>query len=502
MGWEAFRQSPSIPALPESPVVTTAKPSVLLVYPPISKLDRYGSELGVFGGKQIPLGVFYLAAYLRQLGYPVQALDAEARELTSDDVVAELRAGRYDVLGISSTTVAFHRALQLAQAVKESLPETVIVIGGPHVSSQPDQPLQHAAFDYAVPNEGEETLAELLHVIAENGDPAGVRGLVYRRDGQVVVNPPRPYIADLDTLPFPAFDMIPDMRIYSPPPFNYQRLPVANIMTSRGCPNDCTFCENTTFGRQFRIRSAASIVAEIELLMKRHGAREISFVDDTFTVRRSRIYEIFELARQRGLRFPWSCMSRINTVDEDLLRYMRDNGCWYIGFGVESADEQILKVIHKHITPAGVERVVNICHRLGIVTKGFFMIGHPLETVETIDKTIAFAKRIPLRHVVVTINTPMPGTEQYQHAREYGTLDESDWKRFNYWKPVFVPHGLTAELLLTKQQQFIREFYLRPRLLLRQLQFAVSSPANLRQLGRIVTGSIRYVLRKRARCPG
>jgi radical SAM superfamily enzyme YgiQ (UPF0313 family) len=247
------------------------------------------------------------------------------------------------------------------------------------------------------------------------------------------------------------------------------------------------------------MRSAASIVAEIEFLTAQHGAREISFVDDTFTVRRSRIYEIFALARQRGLKFPWSCMSRINTVDEDLLRYMRDNGCWYISFGIESADEEILRTIHKNITPAAVERVVDICHRLGIVTKGFFMIGHPRETVETIDKTIAFAKQIPLRHVVVTINTPMPGTEQYKHAREYGTLDESDWKSFNCWKPVFVPHGLTPEILLAKQQQFIREFYVRPKLLFRQLQFVVSSPSQWKQLGRIVAGSVRYLMRKGAR---
>jgi radical SAM superfamily enzyme YgiQ (UPF0313 family) len=476
-------------------------PSVLLVYPPISKMERYGSELGVFGGKQIPLGLFSLAAYLRRQGYRVQALDAEARELNASDIVAEIQAGGYRVLGISATTVAFHRALELARIAKDAHPETIVVIGGPHVSSQPEHALQFEAFDFAVRNEGEETLDELLHVLAEGGDLGAVPGLIHRRNGQIVVNPRRPSIADLDGLPFPAYDMIPDLKIYSPPPFNYQQLPVANVITSRGCPNACTFCENTTFGRQLRMRSAASIVSEIELLMRDYGVREISFVDDTFTVKRSRIYEIFELARQRGLHFPWGCMSRVNTVDKELLQYMHERGCWYIGFGVESADENILRVIRKNIQLADVERVVNICHRLGIVTKGFFMIGHPQETVDTMDKTIAFAKRLPLRHVVVTINTPMPGTEQYQHAREYGTLDESDWRQFNCWKPVFVPHGLTPEILLAKQKQFIREFYLRPRLLLRQLQFALSSPSNMKQLCRLIGGSIRYLLHRRGSHP-
>ncbi len=475
------------------------KHGILLAYPPISKMERYGSDLGVFGGSQIPLGLYYLAAFVRDRGWRCKAIDAEATNATYEDIIRMMAEGDFDILGISSTTVAFHRALELASAVKAARPGTIVIIGGPHVSTQPAHPLQFDAFDYAVRNEGELTLAELLDVIEQNGDPAGVAGLTYRRNGEVVVNPPREYIADLDTLPFPAYDMIPDMQLYSPPPLNYRRRPVANIITARGCPNDCTFCENTTFGRRCRMRSAESVVDEIEMLIRKYGVREISFVDDTFTVKPKRIYEIFDIARARGLQFPWSCMSRVNTVDEKLLTYMRDNGCWYIGFGIESGNEDILKVIKKKIRLADVERVVRICDKLGIVTKGFFIIGHPMETEQTINETISFACRIPLNHVVVTINTPMPGTEQYANAKQYGTLDVSDWNEFNYWKPVFVPKGLTPELLLAKQKQFIRKFYVRPSNLWRQGRFIFSSSANIRQMGQVIGGSLKYLWKKRGK---
>jgi anaerobic magnesium-protoporphyrin IX monomethyl ester cyclase len=438
------------------------KPKLLLAYPPIAQKERYGGISGIFGGKQIPLGLFYLAAYARANGYAVDVVDAEARRLRAESVVATLREGGFNVLGISANTVSFHRALELASLVKQAAPETVTVIGGPHVSSQPAQPLEHAAFDYAVRNEGEETLVELLAMIEQGTSPESVLGLIHRRRGEIVVNPPRPYIADLDRLPFPAFDLIPDLAAYNPPPFSYRQRPVANVITSRGCPNNCTFCERATFGRRIRMRSAANIADEIELLMRAHGAKEIAFVDDTFTVLPRRIYQLFDITRARGLRFPWTCMSRVDTVDEELLRFMRDNGCWYIAFGIGSGDEAILKEIRRRITLADAERAIQISHRLGIRTKGFFIVGHPTESEASIDKSITFAEKLNLDQIIVTLNTPMPGSYQYEHADEFGTLDRSALASFSYRNPAFVPHGMTKELLLCKHREFLRRFYYSP----------------------------------------
>jgi radical SAM superfamily enzyme YgiQ (UPF0313 family) len=437
------------------------------VYPPITKFERYSSAIGSSGGQQIPLGVFYLASYLRSNGFEADVLDAEAGRLTHEDIIQRLQSGGFGVLGISTTTVAFHHALELAEEVRMALPETIIVVGGPHVSGLPTHAMEFDVFDFAVRNEGEETLVELMEAIAVNGNYEKIRGLIFRRNGEVVVNEKRPYIEDIDALPLPAYDLVSDFKYYTPPPCNYKKSPVANIITSRGCPNRCTFCDRSTFGQRTHARSARNIVSEIELLMTRYSIREITFVDDTFTINPKRVYDIFDIARSKGLRFPWTCMARINTVDEDLLRYMKENGCWHISFGIESSNEQILKEIHKNIKIDDVERVIGICHRLRILTKGFFIIGHPLETIETIDETINFAKGLKLSDVVVTLNTPLPGSYQFQHAKEYGVLDDGPWSKFNMWNPVFVPHGLTKEILLVKHKEFYRRFYLRPRILWR-----------------------------------
>ena len=443
------------------------KSRILLVYPPITKLERYSSAIGGSGGRQIPLGVFYLASYVRTHGFEVDVLDAEARNLSYDEIIDRLRRGGFGILGISTTTVAFHRALELAARTKAAMPETIIVIGGPHVSSQPAHPMQFDVFDFAVRNEGEQTLVELMKAIDSDGDFEKIPGLIFCKGRNVVVNEKRPYIADIDTLPFPAYDLIPDLRHYAPPPCNYKKAPVVNIITSRGCPNQCAFCDNNTFGRKTRKRSAANIVGEIELLVTHYGAKEIAFVDDTFTINPKSIYELFDLVRSKGMHFPWTCMARINTVDEDLLRYMKENGCWHVSFGIESGDDRILKLIRKDIKIRDVERVVEICHKMGIVSTGFFIIGHLSETVQTIDKTTALAMRLKLDDVVVTINTPIPGSYQYEHAKEFGVLDESSWSKFNCWNPVFIPNGLTEDILLAKHKEFYRKFYLRPRILWR-----------------------------------
>lgn len=443
------------------------KKKVYLLYPPISKMERYSSHVGSVGGEQIPLGIFSIAAYLRQNGYDVSVTDAEARRLSGNQIVNEIDSIRPDFVGIGSTTVAFHRALEVAGLIKERFSTLPIVLGGPHVTSNAEHALSFAVFDYGVIGEGELTTLALFDSLANNEPPIHLRGIAYRnKTGKVIVNPRREYIGDLDALPFPAYDCIPDIGVYTPPPSNYRTLPVINMITSRGCPSRCTFCDRNVFGRTYRERSAQSVFEEIKYLHERYHIREIAFVDDTFLINKQRIYDLFELLKRSGLRFDWTCMARINNVTFEFLEFLRDNGCWSIAFGIESGDESILKTIRKNISLESARQVIEWCSTLGIRTKGFFIVGHPLETIETIDKTIRFACSLKLDAVVVTINTPIPGSQQYAEAKKYGTLDTTDWSNFNYWRPVFVPRGLTETILLEKQKEFYTRFYLRPRIIL------------------------------------
>ncbi len=469
---------------------------VLLIYPPISKFERYSSDLGHSGGRQIPLGIFYLGAYLRKYGHEVHVVDGEALETTAAGLAEQARQLKPGLVGLSATTVAFHRALETAREIKKILPETPIALGGPHITASWENALSYSEFDLGILGEGEASLLELVETLEGSESLEKVGGLVYKRDGRLTVNQSRNHISDIDDIPFPAYDLIPDLSVYNPPPSNYKRLPVANIITSRGCPNQCTFCGHQVFGRTLRQRSASNIVDEIEMLYKQHHVREIAFVDDTFTIKPERIIDLFDLLDSKGIRIPWTCMSRVNTVDFEILKYMRDHGCWHISFGIESGNEEILRLIKKNISLEQASKVADWCYQLGIKSKGFFIIGHPGETIETIDQTIETALRMRLHDVVVTLNTPLPATEQSRTAESYGTLEKNDWAKFNMWNPVFIPFGLSREIMEAKHREFYRRFYLRPKPIFRYMMSFFSTGGLRRAVSLIRT--VPFMFRSRA----
>ncbi|MCL2123371.1 MAG: radical SAM protein, partial [Desulfovibrionaceae bacterium] len=280
--------------------------------------------------------------------------------------------------------------------------------------------------------------------------------------------PPRPLIPDLDTLPLPDYARVQDFSRYAPGVFAHKTLPVAGVITSRGCPNRCTFCDRSVFGQKLRQRSPENIAEEIILLYHKHGIREFNFLDDTFTINGAKRFPpLFSLLKQEGIRFPWSCSTRINAVDENLLRFMKEHGCWYISFGIESGDADILKRIQKNLNMEQARQVLGACRRLGITTKGFFIVGHPGETKESIERSMQFALSLPLDQVGVFINTPLPGTEQFDTASRYGSLAPTDWRMYNMHNPVFVPTGLTEECLTESRRLFMRRFFVRPGTILR-----------------------------------
>ena len=443
---------------------------ISIICPPFSEKERFDSDLGNSAGKQIPLGIYYLASFMRSKGYDVQVIDAEILNMALEKIIHKIMDFAPDYIGITSATSTFYRALDLAKTIKKTLFNVPLILGGPHVTSNYQHAMSYNEFDYGVLGEGEITLWELCEALSQETSLTTVDGIVYRDSeskGALIKTNPRSRIEDLDVLPFPALDLIPDINLYHPAVSNYKEIPVINLITSRGCPGQCTFCDKNMFGKKYRKRSAENVVEEIKMLKERYGVGEINFVDDTFLLDKQRIRTIFTTLKEYNIFVHWSCLSRVNDVDKEFLKFLKDHGCWNISFGIESGDEDILKHIKKNVSLKQVCQVVKWCSELSIKTRGYFIIGHPKETEETIKKTINFALSLKLDDAVLYTNTPMPGSPQYIAISQYGKLDATDWSKYYNSRPTFVPNGLSKELILKKQKEFYRRFYLRPRILFR-----------------------------------
>nr|HPM43560.1 radical SAM protein [Candidatus Omnitrophota bacterium] len=444
--------------------------------------ERYGHDIGDVGGHQAPLGLLYLASFLEKNGFEVSLIDAEAQRYANNQIIEKIKLLRPDVIGITSTTVAFHRACAIASDIKKTYPQLPVVIGGPHVSANPRETLSLKCFDFGVVGEGEVTALNLFRAICDGKPVDFINGLVYidKDSGKIKLTEARPYISDLDSLPFPARHLLPDIRRYKPPLGSYLNTPVASMITSRGCPYGCIFCDKNVFGDSLRYHSPDYIISEIEDMIGRFGAREIAFLDDTFIVDTDRVRNILYLMKQNKINVSWSCMTRADILTRELLQEMKSAGCWQMSIGVESGNQKVLDFMNKNIRLEDIRKVAAWCRQLGIYSKAFFMIGHPIDNIDTINETVEFAKSNPFDDIVVTIVTPMPGTRLYDLAPDYGRLTHDDTSDFSYWKPVFVPNGLEEGLMYRKQAQFYRDFYCRPGTILRQLGKIRSIPQLLK----------------------
>lgn len=443
---------------------------VILVNPPLSREEQRNPVVANLFSNAMPLGILYIASYSMERGVDVQAIDAPAERLSLDETMARIRKYSPDVVGITTTTPVFHRAIGLAKAIKLWAPNMPIVVGGPHINAAPVTSMLHDCFDYACLGEGELTFYELITTLARGGSADEVQGLIMRHSsGGVRFTPPRPPLMNIDLMPFPARQLL-NTKLYTSLPTDVQFLPKFTLLATRGCPFRCTYCDHASEGEKYRTSSATYMADELEMLEKEFGAREIAFVGSTFTAKRSQAEELCHQMIDRHLKLKWTCSTRVDVVNEDILRLMKAAGCWSIRFGVESGNQNILNFIKKGITKEQVRNAVELCEKVGLHTKAFFMVGHPMETVETIEETIDFACSLPLTDITVQINTPLPNTHQYAHARKYGTISTIDYSKYSFFTPVFVPHGLTEEDLTYYHKEFYRRFFWRPITFKRQLK--------------------------------
>jgi len=414
-----------------------------------------------------PQGLSFIAAVLEKKGLSVKIIDSVALKMTAEETAAEIVKLRPRWLGLTGPTMVIRSAADISERVKNAIPDVKTVIGGPHLSAAPEETFErYKTFDIGVIGEGEITAEELFTSTGSPSDLANISGLLLRDNGKAVRTECRPLIGNLDSIPFPAYHLLPDLaKFYQHVVVRVDRMPSASVLISRGCTKGkCTFCSRDVYGGRSRIHSAEYAVALFEKLMSDYGVRSLNFEDEDLLAFKPVMRRICEIMLEKKLDLTWAISGRVDMVDQDLLALMKKAGCWNVSYGIESGSQTILDNIKKGITIEQVRKAVEVTRRAGMTTKGFFMIGHPGETADTIQATIDFAKSLPLDYFQMSYTAPLPGTELYRTAKQWGEFN-ADWEELNIWNPIFIPHGLSREILEKESLRAFREFYFRPRIL-------------------------------------
>jgi len=429
----------------------------------------------------IPLGLASLAAVALEAGYSVQVVDAWAEGLRDPGQLAErlraLPAPR--VTGVSVLTTNLPSAKETVAASRKIFPGTLLVIGGPHVSALPGEVLKEfPAADLGVYGEGEMTLKEILAAFTPgNKPPRDLPGTIWRDTEQKTVKAgPRPVIQDLDSLPRPARHLFPLDKYHPHPPYG-RRWRFVNEITSRGCPFHCAYCSKSVFGDSCRAFSPERVVEDLRELVTRFQVREVHFYDDDLTLNRKRSVEIMERLIAADLDLIWSCTTRCDLVDAELLRLMKKAGCWMVSYGIESGNEVLRQTVQKGVSREQIETAVRETQRAGIRVTGYFMIGLPGETEETVRETIRFADQLRFDYVNWGVMTVYPGSQFYFDIQngKYGggRLTSGESLEAGQSSPFqdALLCGFTGALSRPRMEELsrlaIRHFYLHPRNLLR-----------------------------------
>lgn len=357
-----------------------------------------------------PLGIAYIAAFLRENNIKVDIIDLDLEREKFKNISNHILPLNPDLIGIGGLTLQMENAYRIAKIIKNISNDIIVVTGGAHPSALPEQTLREGEgnIDIVVVGEGEYTLLDIV----KNRSWDEIPGIIYIKNNKICRNKPREPISNLDSLPLPARDMLKIERYRGWGPL--KKVPSTHLIASRGCPFDCIFCsEKAVFGRNHRRREPRIIVDEIEYLMNEYGMKEISFYDDLFTLKKDWVISICQEIIQRGIKIDWKVLSRVDTVDYKILKYMKEAGCWIIFYGFESGSQKILDNIRKKQTVEQNIKAAELTRKAGIEMHGFFMIGNIAETEETVYQTIKIARKIKPKHYQFTIVRPDPGSDLY-----------------------------------------------------------------------------------------
>lgn len=440
-------------------------------------------------GRTPPLGLMSIAAYLREKGrHTIRIFDARFH---GSSLPAILREMNPEFVGLSALTIEAHSLHSIADLAKKLCPRAIVVAGGPHASFYPDETLSDQNIDVAIRGEGEETFAEIVEGL--NGRCPYIKGIAYRQDGRIVYTEPRPYIRDLDALPFPAWDLI-DIRSYwshkSMASLGLRRYMA--LFTSRACPYRCIYCHNM-FGKTFRARGPESVVEEMAVLSRTYGIRDFEVLDDIFNLDIERAQRILSLILERlpGVRLAFPNGLRGDRMDGEFVDLLREAGTRYLSIAVESASPRLQRLIKKNLNLDRTAKAVTRCVQKGIFVNGFFMIGFPTETREEIHKTIEFAARSSLHTAMFFIVTPFEGTELMEAYRDRIQRFQIEFRDHDFFTGYFNLSEVPNRDLYRLQKFAYRKFYLTR---WRPMRIMVSYP-NKRDLWRYAATPLKRAFR-------
>jgi anaerobic magnesium-protoporphyrin IX monomethyl ester cyclase len=440
----------------------------LLISPPIFYKNS-GSIWEKVNSNFPPLGLASMAAYLRSKNHTVQIIDCNVESPSVEDfeyyflkhfveVYDEIR-----FVGITTMTPTVKKAYKIAEICKKHYPNVTIAFGGVHPSFLSEEVVSHEIVDFVIKGEGEITFEELV----SGKNISVIDGLCYQKNGKYIENAPRERIKDLDNFPMPAYDLLP-IEKYRPAKGTYKKLPAMSLMTSRGCPGQCTFC-NKTLGKKIVFKDAETIFKEIKYLHKQYGIRQILFYDDTFTVFKDNVRKLCKMLIKSKMNISWTCFARVDFIDKKQLEFMKKAGCHQIMYGVESVNEQVLKNINKKINPKQVLNAVKWTKEVKIDCRVAFMVGNPGDTKEIIEENIRFVRKLEPDLLIVNITTPFPGTVLFDWAKERDLILSYDWDDYNFAKPIMRLENLDEHEIKELYNIMYKSFYLRPKYIMKKI---------------------------------
>jgi len=418
-------------------------------------------------GRYLSLGIASLASYLRHNGFPdVHAIDTASPLISYEEFEAKIRDLRPDIVALTTTTIDWPECVALSRIIKRVNPDVPVIVGGFQLNVYPSASLEQETIDVGVVGDGEECFLDIVRAFANGDSFDGIPGTWTRINGVPTEGPPRDPPQDLDALPWPARELFP-VHLYRA--ITIKR-PFATMTTVRGCPYSCKYCGQVGEKQSFRMRSAESVAEEIKWLVS-IGYKEIIFFDETFTVNRARTRDLCERLIAMGSPIPWTCRTRVDLVDDDLLRVMRKAGCKRLQMGIESGSEAVLKRMDRRVDLKQVEQAFNYAASIGFETRGYFMLGYLEETQAETDETIDLACRMPLDWASFSRTLGLPGTPLYQEMINTGIIDGDFWLK--YTRLQFgdnMPYIKDEAWLRDAQRRAYRRFYGQPRVLAGKLK--------------------------------